>query len=92
MLKFLTLTFLAACAIPLALADPPTRTFIARAYQSPYPIGQQLSGAWVFPSAGSLYLSKEEPNKKAVLNVDSVGKAWLVRDLLPSFPLFSLTP
>lgn len=90
MVKFLTLTFLAACAIPLALADNPTRTFNARAYQSPYPIGQQLSGAWLSADDGSFYVSKAEPAKKALLNVDSVGKAYLVRDLLHSFP-FSLT-
>lgn len=92
MLKFLTLTFLAACAIPLALADTPTRTFVARAYQSPYPIGQELSGAYLSAAGGSFYVTKAEPAKKAQLNVDSAGKAFLVRDLLPSFPFFSLTP
>lgn len=78
MLKFLTLTFLAACAIPLALADSPTRTFVARAYQSPYPIGQQLTGAYLFAQSGSFYVSKAEPAKKAQLNVDPYGKAYLV--------------
>lgn len=92
MLKFLTLTFLAACAIPLALADGPTRTFIARAYQSPYPIGQQLSGTYLSASGGSLWVTTVEPAEKAQLNVDSAGKAYLVRDLLHSFPFFSLTP
>lgn len=91
MLKFLILTFLAACAIPLALADSPTRTFVARAYQSPYPIGQQLSGAYLFAKDGSLYLSKAEPAEKAQLNVDPFGKAYLVRDLFHPFPFFLLT-
>lgn len=79
MLKFLTLTFLAACAIPLALADGgPTRTFVARAYQSPYPIGQQFSGAYLFVSEGSFFLSKAEPSTKAKLSTDSGEKAYLV--------------
>lgn len=91
MLKFLILTFLAACAIPLALADSPTRTFVARAYQSPYPIGQQLSGAYLFVDKGSFYVSKAEPANKAHVNVDSVGKAYLVRDLFHTSPFFLLT-
>lgn len=79
MLKFLTLTFLAACAIPLALADGgPTRTFVARAYQSPYPIGQQLSGAYLFANSGNFYVSKAEPATKAKLSTDSGEKAYLV--------------
>lgn len=91
MLKFLTLTFLAACVIPLALADSPTRTFVARAYQSPYPIGQQLSGDYVSADGGSFYVTKAVPAKKAQLSVDSSGKAFLVRDLLNPLPSFSLT-
>lgn len=93
MLKFLTLTFLAACAIPLALADNPTRTFVARAYQSPYPIGQQLSGAYLSAQSGSFYVTTAEPANKAQLNVDPYGKAYLVRNplkpcslLLPTNP------
>lgn len=90
MFKFLTLTFLAACAIPLALAASPTRTFVARAYQSPYPIGQQLSGAYLSAQDGSFYVSTAEPKKKAELNVDPYGKAYLVRNLLnPSPPLLT---
>lgn len=92
MLKFLTLTLLAACAIPLALADNPTRTFVARAYQSPYPIGQERTGAYLYANSGSFYVSQTEQPKKAQLNVDSVGKAWLVRALLHFFPFLSLTP
>lgn len=91
MLKFLTLTFLAACTIPLALADSPTRTFVARAYQSPYPIGQQLSGDYLSAKDGSFYVTKAEPAKKAQLNVDPYGKAYLVRNLLNPLPFFSLT-
>lgn len=91
MLKFLILTFLAACAIPLALADGPTRTFVARAYQSPYPIGQELSGAYLSANSGSFYVTKAEPAKKAQLNVDPFGKAYLVRDLFHPFPFFLLT-
>lgn len=92
MLKFLALTFLAACAIPLALADNPSRTIVARAYQSPYPIGQQLSGAYLYANGGSFYVSKAEPPKKARLNVNEIGKAYLVRGLLHPFPFFSLIP
>lgn len=91
MLKFLALTFLAACAIPLALADSPTRTFVVRAYQSPYPIGQQLSGDYLSAKDGSFYVTKVEPAKKAQLNVDPYGKAYLVRNILNPLPFFSLT-
>lgn len=73
-------TFLAACTLALANSPEPTptRPFTVRAYQSPYPIGQQLTGAYLSAEGGNFYLSQTAPASSPVLKVDQYGQAYLV--------------
>ena len=82
---------IALAAVPFTSAAPQptaTRPFTVRAYQSPSPVGQGLSGYYLAVEKGAIYLTKTAPYPKPTLDVDHFGQASLV-SLLTSFSSFS---
>jgi hypothetical protein len=70
----------------------PTRLFTVAAFESPYPVGQGLTGITMRAQGGGFFLNPENstastecdgvnpcpPGKETVLFIDKHGKAWLV--------------
>ncbi len=65
-----------------------TRPFTVSAFQSPYPVGQGITGYNMTAHSGNFYLSSATV-QKAVLFVTGDGRAYLVQ-LRPSFVIYSL--
>ncbi|KAL9127246.1 MAG: hypothetical protein Q9217_003844, partial [Psora testacea] len=85
-LAALSLPFLAsASATPASLkrrednssSTSSSTSFTVRAYQSPYPEGQGLTGYHLIAKEGDFFLTKEAPHDPPVLSVDQEGHAKL---------------
>jgi len=67
----------------------PTRAFTVRAYESPFTVGQGLTGYYLTAYDGDFFIFKSAPSGGEVkLNVDVHGEASIVSGSLKGAPLF----